>query len=361
MNAHDEPALRAENQRVVVRLPNPAGDVVLATPALRAIRRAFPAAKVTWAGRPAALALLDGLSDRDDVLPVWGRLDRGVLAPRRLGRAMKRLGPDVVVVMPGSWSSALAARASGAAARVGYARRGRGAILTRGLEVEREGGRPLPLPMRAYYLALARAVGGDDDGLPPRLVVTSEGEVRARSRLARDGAAGSAYFAVSPGAAFGPSKVYPPRLLSDVVRRVRAATGLLPLVLCGPGEEALAAETVALVGAPALSTHDEVARWPEAKALLQGAALLLTPDAGPRHVAAALGTPVVSILGPTDPRWSAGDEALVTVLRKEGLPCLSCHERICPIAGHPCMETLDPAEVAAACLARIALSPRTAR
>src|SRR5436190_89725 len=95
---------------VVVRLPNPAGDVVQSTP-----------------------ALLDGLAERDDVLPVEDAADRGVGAPLRLGRRLREAGADVVVVMPGSFSSALAARASGARVRVGVAGRGRRLLLARTL------------------------------------------------------------------------------------------------------------------------------------------------------------------------------------------------------------------------------------
>jgi len=138
---------------------------------------------------------------------------------------------------------------------------------------------------------------------------------------------------------------------------VRAASGLLPLVLCGPGEEALAAETAERIGEPVLRTDREPARWPETKALLARCAVLVTPDAGPRHVAAALGVPVVAILGPTDPRWSS-DAA--TVVRQEDLPCLCCHQKTCPIEGHPCMETLPPAAVADACLSLLAASSRSA-
>lgn len=334
---------------VVVRLPNPAGDVVQSTPALRAIRAAFPGARVVWAGREPALELLGGLAERDDVMPVAGDLDRGAGAPRRLGRLWREAGADVVVVMPGSVSSALAARASGAAVRVGVGGRGRRLLLTHVVPVPAE-----PHAMRAHYAALAAAVGGRDDGAPPRLVPTPAGEAAAAARLAASGATGRPLLAVSPGAAFGPSKVYPPRLLADAVARVRAATGLLPLVLCGPGEEALAAETADRAGEPVLRTDASPARWPETKSLLARAALLLTPDAGPRHVAAALGVPVVALLGPTDPRWSSDD---ATVLRTEGLACLACHERVCPVEGHPCMEALDPATVADACLSRLASSP----
>ena len=118
---------------LVVRLPNPAGDAVMATPALRALRTALPDAKITWAGRPAGLALLEGLLERDDVFPLVGPFGSGALAPWRTGRAWRRLGADAILCFPNSWSSALAARASGAPTRIGYARRGRGFLLTHGL------------------------------------------------------------------------------------------------------------------------------------------------------------------------------------------------------------------------------------
>src|SRR5262249_42815485 len=106
-------------------------------------------------------------------------------------------------------------------------------------------------------------------------------------------------------------------------------------------------------GSSAVLTGRDVARWPEAKSLVAGAALVVSPDAGPRHVAAALGTPAVAILGPTPPAWGSGDDALVTGVRQGGLECLACHLTRCPIEGHPCMEALDPSVVAEAGLARL--------
>jgi heptosyltransferase-2 len=336
-----------------VRLPNPAGDVVLSTPVLRALRTALPGARITWAGRPAGLALLEGLLERDDVFPLVGPFGPGALAPWRTGRAWRRLGADAVLCLPNSWSSALAARASGAAVRIGYARRGRGFLLTHGLEQPRGADDRLdPEPMGERYHRLAALLGAVPDGRPARLVVTPEGERLARARLARASAAGP-FLGVSPGAAFGPSKVYPPRLLAEAAAGIAKEAGLRCLVLCGPGEEALAKDVAARLPAGTVSTHDAPARWPEAKSLLSRCALLLTPDAGPRHVAAALGVPAVVVMGPTHPGWTRGDEHLVTVVRREDLPCLACHEKVCPVQGHPCMETLAPSVVARAGLERL--------
>jgi heptosyltransferase-2 len=235
------PAARAP-QHLVVRLPNPAGDVVLATPVLRALRAALPDARITWAARPAGLSLLDGLLDRDDVFPLAGPFGRGALAPWRTGRAWRRLGVDAVLCLPNSWSSGLAARASGAPVRVGYARRGRGLLLTHRLAQPRAAdGRLEPEPMGDRYQRLAAVLGAVPDGRPARLVATPEGERLAAARLARAGRAGP-FVGVSPGAAFGPSKVYPPRLLAEAVAAIALEAGLPPLVLCGPGEEALCSE-----------------------------------------------------------------------------------------------------------------------
>lgn len=344
------PTLVAPPQHLLVRLPNPAGDVVASTPALLALRRALPRTRITWAGRKPAVDLVDGLDAADALFEVTGELLEGAKAPLRLGRAWRDMGVDAVLLFPNSWSSALAARASGAGVRMGYARRGRQALLTHAIAPPREDGAIVPEPMRTYYLRLAALLGADGAGERARVVTTTEGEAKARTRLA--GAGDGPFLGVSPGAAFGPSKIYPPERLADAVRQVRAETGLVPLVLCGPGEEELGREVVERVGSPVVSTHAPIARWPEAKALLRRCALLLGPDAGTRHVATALGIPAVAIFGPTDPRWSGGDEGSVTVVRREDLDCLGCHLKVCPI-GHPCMKGLDPTLVARACVVRV--------
>ena len=341
---------------LVIRLPNPAGDVVLATPALRALRRALPKTRIVVSGRPPALHLIDGLRDFNSAHFIEGELGKGPGAPIRLGRAWSQFQPDAVLLLSGSFGSAFAARSSGAAVRVGYASHGRRSLLTHSLPVPRDGKKARPEPMRTFYLRLASLFGATDDGQPPHLVVTEDGEAKVLARVTAERIP-FGVIAVSPGAAYGPSKIYPPHLLAEAIRIVRKQTGLVPLVLVGPGEEAMGADLVARIGPPVSTTHRRLAGWSETKALLRHSDLLVTPDAGPRHVAAALGVPVVCLMGPTDPRWSAGDEATTVVVRKEGLDCLGCHLRVCPI-GHPCMLGLDPAMVARACIDQLAVAPR---
>jgi heptosyltransferase-2 len=332
---------------LLVRLPNPVGDAVMATPALRTLRTALPSTRIVWAGGPAASKVLEGLPWRDGVMPLAGPLSQGLLAPWRAARLLRRQEADAILLMPNSFSSALAARLARIPVRVGVPRHGRGLLLTRRVKVPLLGGRIAPRSMRAHYLDLVAPFGAVDDGRGTALATTPYDEERAARRLAAAHLAGRPFLAVNPGASFGPSKVYPPASMGAVAREVRQRTGLGVLVVCGPGEQDLARAVADAAGPPVASLHEEAPDLGELKALLRRARLLLTTDAGPRHVAEAFGVPTVVLVGPTDPLWGSGGPA--TVVRKEGLPCLACHLHECPI-DHPCMRTLEPGEVARTCL-----------
>jgi len=333
-----------------VRLPSPLGDAVLATPALRALRAALPGTRITWAGGRAAHEALEGLGTRDDVMPVAGPMATGTLAPLRLARLVRRLGADAALLLTNSFSSALAAFRAGIGVRVGLARDGRRALLTHVVEVPEEKGRLVPRSMQAHYLDLVAPFGARSDGRGPELRVLDFDRERAERRLAAEGPGGP-FLGVSPGASFSATKILPPDRLAPAVRLARERSGLVPLVLGGPGEEDLVRATAEAIGGPCVSTHERPPSVGELKALLGRCAVLLTSDAGPRHVAEALGVPTVVWMGPTDPRWSEPTRA--RLVRVERLACLGCHLKRCPI-GLPCMLDLTPESVAEAALAVLA-------
>ena len=328
----------------------------MATPALRALRTALPTTRITWAGGGAPQQALEGLPWRDDVFSLAGPLAKGARAPMRAARQLRRLGADATLLLPNSFSSALAARLARIPTRVGTPLQRRGLLLTHKVRLPMgEKGRLAPRSMRAHYLDLVLPFGATDDGRGTQVAVTPFDAERAARRLAGlpDGAL---LVGVNAGAAFGPSKVYPPALLGQAVKLLRERTGAVPLILCGPGEESLAREVAAASGEGVLSTADDPPDVGTLKGLLARCRLLLTADAGPRHLAEALGVPTVVWVGPTDPRWGEGGPA--TVLRVEGLTCLACHEPVCPI-DHPCMLKLAPERVVEAAVG--ALGARTAR
>jgi len=344
-------ATLAAPRHLLVRLPNPLGDAVMAVPALRALRHALPDTRITWSGGPAAQSVLEGLPYRDGVMPTGERDGRGRRAPMKAGRTLARLGADAALLLPNSFSSALAVRRAGIPVRVGSDLHARKGLLSETVSLPKTPeGKLAPRSMVDHYLALAAPFGAQPDGAGPELRVLPFDEERAAHRL-RDVPAGVPLLGVNPGAAFGPTKVYPPEHIAAAVEILRAEREVFPIVFCGPGEESLAARVCAALPGPHLGVQGDVPDLGELKALLARLALLATSDTGPRHIAEALGVPTVVWMGPTDPRWSGHSEA--TIVRKEDLPCLACHQKTCAI-GLPCMQALEPATVAAALGARLA-------
>jgi heptosyltransferase-2 len=340
-------------RHLLVVLPNPLGDAVMATPALRALREQLPDTRITWAGRPGPQAALEGLDLRDGVVPLAGPMARGLRAPQRAGRFLRGLEADTVVLLPNSFSSAWMARAARIPTRIGSSLHGRAWLLTHRVELPMQGtaagGGLMPRSMIAHYFDLLRPLGVTPTEGRPEVCATSFDEALADRRLASVDDS-LPLIAVNPGAAFGDTKVLPPDRIAAAIKTLRATTPVRVLVLCGPGEERLARETTERIATDVLSTHDALAGIGELKALLGRVRVLLTADSGPRHLAEAMGVPTVVWMGPTDPRWSGHSTA--SVVRNEALPCLGCHRTRCPI-GLPCMLELDVAQIAHAVQTRL--------
>jgi ADP-heptose:LPS heptosyltransferase len=145
---------------------------------------------------------------------------------------------------------------------------------------------------------------------------------------------------INPGAAW-PNKRWPPVYFAEVARGLLSQYGLRSLILWGPGEEQ-AAGTIeaASVGSAAMSPATSVA---DLFALSRSAALMISGDTGPIHIAGAVGTPIVGIFGPTDPSrngpWAEDD---LTVSRYQA--CVCHYERRCRISGW-CLLDIAPREV----------------
>jgi ADP-heptose:LPS heptosyltransferase len=160
----------------------------------------------------------------------------------------------------------------------------------------------------------------------------------ARARL---GVPAATPFAVlNPGAAW-PNKRWPPVYFAEVARALSSRHNLRSLVLWGPGEERIAHTVVtAADGVAAVAPPTTMA---DLVSLAKAAALMISGDTGPLHVAAAVGTPVVAIFGPTDPQrngpWNEND---VTASRYEA--CVCHYDRQCRISGW-CLLDISPREV----------------
>jgi heptosyltransferase-2 len=340
--------------RVLVRAPSWLGDFVMAEPVLRVLnerRLRIGAAALSIAAPPALFELLDGRY-------------RGVHnVPVNEVRAWR--GHDLALLLTGSLRSAWMAFAAGIGERVGWARDGRGLLLTDAARPALERGRTpltlgrrgrvpriLPRPFGSTCVELAARIGVTVRDRAPRLVPADSAMERVAARLEGMGlGADEPFVLANAGGRAHSAKAYPPaswsRLFDECARRVD-----LPIVaLCGPGEEPALREACAGAReARPLPWIDPVSDLPELLALCRRARVLVTADSGPRHLAAAVGTPVAIVCGPTDPRHSADHPVATRVLRFP-VDCGPCHRERCPLSGeahHACMRGIDPAPLAAA-------------
>ncbi|MCE2392618.1 MAG: lipopolysaccharide heptosyltransferase II [Proteobacteria bacterium] len=332
-------------RRVWVRAPNWVGDALMATPALRALRRARPRAEIVLCGRPWVGELLRGIGSFDRFVPDAGSGWRGLASQLR---PLRRARFDWAILLPDSPRNALAPWLARVPVRVGYARDGlRRALLSHPLAPPSDpDGRRRAISMIERYLRLVRPLGCPDAGLELDLAVDEEARDALSRRLERAGVADAEpLLAVCPGASFGSSKLWPAERFARACELL-AERGLRPVLAPGPGEEGIAGDVAARSGAGCVVLTDPTIRLPELAALIERARLLLCNDTGPRQVAVALDTPAVVLMGPTDPAHTAHWLERQRVLR-EDVDCSPCHLKTCPI-DHRCMTRIRPERVAAA-------------
>lgn len=377
-------------QRVLVILPTWVGDCVMATPLLRAIRRRFDRATITFLIEPNLRDLLRGGPWMDECLEWPGKPNRrpwlgdrplaGLRAPLSLVGRLRSRRFDLAVLLPNSFRAAAIARLSGARRRVGYDRDGRGWLLTdrlappnlRRLAVQehtmggrapgeatecvqiggipdRAGGRFAPFPLVDYYAALAEALGcpRPDDRL--ELVVTADGEESVDRRLRDWGLGGRRPLVVfGPGARFGAAKCWPADRFAALANGLSDTHAAAVVVACGPGEEPLARSIAAAAHVPVYVADEPRFSLHELKSLVRRADLLVCNDAGLRHFARAFDVPIVTIFGPTHPEWTRTRYANERIVRID-VDCGPCQQRLCPLGHLDCMRGVTVEAVLQAC------------
>jgi heptosyltransferase I len=313
---------------LVVRL-GALGDIVHAVPAVAALRRRHAAAQIDWIvdeRHRAMVDLVQGLDARIGIDPSrrWRELPRVI-------RRLRAEQYDVALDFQGLLKSAILAELSGAARVLGFERhalRERAAAWFYDEHVRIAPGRHVI----EKNLQLAAVLGADESQVAFPIDVPSGPSI--------DGP----YALLNPGAAW-PNKRWPPARFGQIAAWLRERHGMPSLVVWGPQELDLAREVAdASSGAarPAPPT-----RIGDVLALATHARLMVSGDTGPLHLAAAVGTPLVGLYGPTNPRrngpWRAED---VTLSRSR--ECRCHHQRRCRRARGPCIEEITVQDVRAA-------------
>ncbi len=315
------------------------GDMVLTTPCLHELASRGP---VDVVATPAAAALLVNNPDVRRVIVYDKRgADRGLRGFRRVARAMRESRAEIAYLAQGSLRSAALAMAAGIPSRVGFSTSSGRALYTRAIPYRRD------LHHAARLLQLADPARVPDVArLRPRLY-PGEPERSAVAALldAAGVTAGETLVALAPGSVWATKRwpEYPAlaHALQDAARIVVIGSRA-DVALASAIADAAGPRTVNATGALSLLASAE---------LIGRCRVLVTNDSAPQHLASAMGTPTLTIFGPTVPEFGFGPLAPHSiVVQRDGLPCRPCDPHgppACPLKHWNCMRELAPGDVAA--------------
>lgn len=339
----DEQRKQTEKRHaVLVRGVNWIGDAVMTIPALRALKRSLPDARLSLLVKPWVAPLFEKDPDIDEII-IYADEYRGLTGKIRLGQRLKGCGFDSAVLFQNAFDAALIAFLAGIKSRIGYSRDGRGFLLTQAIPCD-AGAKGLH--HIDYYLDLIRKAGFN--GMPDRPWLFLDVEEREGARRVLEGLK-RPVIALNPGAAYGSSKRWPPERFAGVASRVITELSGSVVILGGPNEAKIADDILKhidpeLVKPPSLLNLSAKTGLRELMAVIAESDLLVTNDSGPMHIGYAVGTPLAAIFGSTSPEHTGPVGKADMVIRKS-VACSPCFERECRKNELACMDLITSDEV----------------
>ncbi|OGP82731.1 MAG: lipopolysaccharide heptosyltransferase II [Deltaproteobacteria bacterium RBG_16_54_11] len=329
-------------QEILVKGTNWVGDTIISFPAVHALRQHFPKASITVLTNARLAELWKANPAVDEVLPYDMPAGAGrIFGELRIARLIRQRTIDLAVIFPRSFSSALMVFLGGIPRRIGYKGEGRDLLLTERIDCTTQ---LLGRHRMYYYLHLVEHLGRCPS--PPLPSISLNGKLQgwADGFLSRHGLKGELLIGLNPGATYGEAKCWSPERFVQLGRRIIKDYGASILIFGSsrPEEKELNAAIARGIGAGCLNLSGETSLL-QLAALLRHCRLLVTNDTGTMHVAAAVGTRVAAIFGPTDPRATAPLGEGHVVIRRE-VSCSPCLKRLCP-EDHRCMDLIEVEEV----------------
>lgn len=325
------------------------GDVIHALPVSRAIKQASSGSRITWIVEKAAYPLLTNNPDIDEIIlfdkPKFKSISGIVRNSPTLMKELRSRRFDLALDLQGLAKSAAIAWMSGAPKKLGYCnmREGSGLI-----------SKPVHGPNRdghvvERYLDVARAIGCKVDK-PEWVINTTVEEEKAAEAVLRNVGLDidSKYIVIAPGTNWE-SKCWPPEFFSQLADRISQETAL-PIVIIGAAKDRKLAEEIQSRSRARMCDITGQTSLRELAFILRKSRLFIGGDTGPMHLAVAMGTPVVALFGPTDPKRN-GPYGSKNIVVTSHLPCAPCFKKSCATA--ECMRSISPEMVFAAVLKRM--------
>lgn len=331
--------------KILVRGTNWIGDTVMSVPAIRLLRESIPEASITFATQEWAEGIFRDADFIDELLVLEAE-GHSLKAVRSQARQLRTYGFDAALILTNSFGSALVTRLAGIPKRFGYAGEGRAILLTRAF--------PKP-DWRSerhevfYYLELARSAAAELGARVPdsepnvSIDVSDKRRVEARVALSEAGVDNSKPIAVfGTGSQNSRAKRWMPERFAAVADALSEESSSQAVLLGSEADRDASSETARKMNSFVADLTGKTT-LAEAVALIAESDLLISNDMGLAHVASAVGTPVVTVFGPTNHLTTAPWGGTVV---REPVECSPCMLRDCPI-DHRCMTRVSPDMVVA--------------
>jgi heptosyltransferase I len=325
-------------RRILIIKPSSLGDIIHALPTLAALRDRFPSAHIAWLVKRQWSGVLERVDGLDRIWPI----EPGLKGWLHIVPSLKAESFDLVIDLQGLFRSGAMAWLTGCPTRIGFAngREGSPFLYTQTV--------PVPTPdMHAVdrYLLVAASLGAAPKGFPEfRMSLASTDRERVAQLLKSVGLAPGAPWIAMHVSARWDTKRWPPEHFAAVADALQEKRLAAVALIGGLDDRAVTQAVLSRMQTTPIDLTGQTS--PELlPALLASASLLLTNDSGPMHIAAAMGTPVVALFGPTSPTrtgpYGSGHRVFTS-----GVPCSPCFSRTCKNAVQlECLTTIHPKTV----------------
>jgi lipopolysaccharide heptosyltransferase II len=334
-------------QRILFIRVDRVGDMVLSTPAFRAIKDALPQVHLTVMTSPANASVLKNNPDVDEVI-VYDR-SAGLLEKMRFINGLRSRHFDLAIdpytdyELKTAWLAGL----SGADYRIGYAAFGR-EIFFNCPSPKIEGNKHFV----DGALDLLKRIGIFSENRNPAIYLGTDEQTWADQWLQENGFCGKKIVAIHPGAYYETQR-WLPEHYAELIDLIRLQTPFEAVLLGGPSDAIVVEDILVRLKHPAcVSIQEDIRKF---FAILSQCQLLVCNNSGPLHCAVALDIPTISFMGPTvKEQWKPIGEDH-RVLRPDDLPCIGCNLGYCKIRTHDCMRLIRPEKVIEVILEKIKL------
>ncbi|MBC8199086.1 MAG: lipopolysaccharide heptosyltransferase II [Desulfobacterales bacterium] len=325
-------------KRLLIRSTNWIGDAVMTTPAVRAIRKNFPDAKISLLTKPWVAPVFSDSPYVDNLL-IYDEAEKhkGLSGKLRLARELKQYGFDAAILLQNAFEAALITFFAGIPCRIGYNTDVRGFLLTHSVfctpQIKK-------MHQTGYYLGILQGIGLKADGLGLDLVVNKKYQKRAVEILEEHGISRTnRLVGINPSATFGPAKQWFPERYAALSDKIHEVFGADILLFGGPGDRELGRKISKMMKYPPVDLSGKTDLG-EAIALINMCNLFITNDSGLMHVAAAFDIPLIAIFGSTNP-VTTGPKGLNSRIVRIPVECSPCLKPKCPKGHLECMNEID--------------------